>query len=343
MYKLFTFILLCLSVTISIQGNALTSDSIQKNTYLYAVKKKDSLYMDRYELPSYKDKKKACIMFVFGGGFVGGSRDRKDYISYFKHLANKGYSVVSIDYRLGLKKVAEQAKKEKEKGVEPKKTGALEFLSIFDNTISMAVEDLFDATNYVIEHADEWNIDKDMIVASGSSAGAITVLHAEYNICNSKELSKKLPKDFNYAGIISFAGAIFSMEGDLKWAAQPSPIQLFHGDSDGNVPYDELRAKILGIKTKYGFFGSKHIAKQLDKMQYPYYFYDVERATHEIADSPMQKNLNEIDTFLDKFVRGKENLIINTKVQQPDKPLLKRKFSIKDYLVGNGIDGKKKE
>lgn len=297
-----------------------------------------------YDLPSIKGNK-PCLIFVFGGGFVAGTRDQKSQIPFFKELANYGYKVISIDYRLGLKKAgeiaAQKAKIEKETGIKQKKSSPKDFLNTFNGTIEMAVEDLFDATNYVLEHADEWNIDKNMIVACGSSAGAITVLHGEYNISNKTALAKKLPTDFNYAGVISFAGAIFSMQGDLKWRNTPTPILFFHGDSDKNVPYDQLRVKILGIKTKYGFFGSKHIAKQLDKMKSPYYFYSVERAAHEISGSPMSKNTNEIKTFLDKFVKNKEKLIINTEVQQLDKPELKKKFGIKDYLEGNGLGAKK--
>ncbi|MDR1524506.1 MAG: alpha/beta hydrolase, partial [Tannerella sp.] len=48
-------------------------------------------------------------------------------------------------------------------------------VSVMDSSIHMAVEDLFDATGYVITHAAEWQIDPGKIISCGSSAGAITV------------------------------------------------------------------------------------------------------------------------------------------------------------------------
>lgn len=324
-----------------------TISNVKKTTEIYSIKGSDTLRLDRYELPSV-EKEKPCIVFMFGGGFVAGTRDRKDYIPFFNHLAEKGYTVASIDYRLGLKKAgiakALQDRKDKENGVKPKKSGAKDFLKLFDSTINMAVEDLYDATNYIITHAGEWKINKNMIIACGSSAGAISVLHGEYYISNKADMAKSLPDDFNYAGIISFAGAIFSMNGDLKWKEKPAPMLLFHGDADMNVPYDKARVKILGIfPLKYGFWGSKHIAGQMDKMKNPYYFYDVENANHVMADSPMKNNWNEIDTFLNKFVEGKQKLSVNNKVKQIDKPDVKKNFGIKDYLKGNNLDGKAKK
>lgn len=78
-------------------------------------------------------------------------------------------------------------------------------------TLAMATGDLYDATAYVCDHASAWSVDKTRIVASGSSAGAITVLMGEYGICNGHPLARqKLPQDFNYAGVISYAGAILT-------------------------------------------------------------------------------------------------------------------------------------
>ena len=51
------------------------------------------------------------------------------------------------------------------------------------------MEDLFDATSYVLKHAEDWNIDKDRIVIFGGSAGATNSLVAEYNVANETELA----------------------------------------------------------------------------------------------------------------------------------------------------------
>lgn len=292
---------------------------IDKQTFVYSVKEGDTLRLDKYD-SFVRTEKKPCIIYMFGGGFYSGNRDRADYIPYFNQLVENGYVVVSIDYRLGFRKA-------KDKLAGNPDIQAL--ASLLGNTVSMAVEDLFDATAFVLSNADDWGVDKNLIVANGSSAGAISVLQAEYEICNKSELARKLPDGFNYAGVMSFAGAIFSMNGDLKWAQKPAPILFFHGDADSNVPYDKIELMTLG------FYGSKHICLQLDDLKAPYYFYDIENAAHEIARLPMELNLNEIMTFLDKFVKKKENLAIYSKVRQLDKPEVNKDFEIFDYIKSN--------
>lgn len=307
--------LLCITPCYGAERN----DSILKNTFLYAIKGTDSLYLDKYELPeATASSKKPCMIFVFGGGFTHGQRDKKEYVTYFKHLVEKGYVVASIDYRLGLKNA------QKEKGLNAEK-----FISLFKESINMATEDLYDATRYILSYAEEWNIDSTAVITTGSSAGAITVLHAEYGICNKSGLSKRLPAGFNYAGVIACAGAIFTETGGLNWKNNPSPILMFHGDTDKNVPYDKIKILQLGL------YGSKYIAGQLNRMPSPYYFYDIENAGHEMAVRPLIKNHNEIDTFLDDFVKNKRPLIIHEKIQQLDKPLTIKNFSIQDYIKAN--------
>ncbi len=293
------------------------NNEIEKQTYIYSVKGTDTLRLDKYDLPSISTPK-PCIIFMFGGGFVGGIRDSEYQVRYFDNLVNKGYTVVSIDYRLGLKNIGKAGQ------IDP-----LRFTALLNNSISIAVEDLFDATTFITNHAKDWNINSEMIIANGSSAGAISVLHGEYAICNKEKVAERLPKGFNYAGIISFAGAIFSTDGDLKWSNKPAPIQIFHGDADSNVPYDKLEL------FRFGFYGSKHISKQLEKIDSPHFFYQVENAAHEIASSPMTSNLKEIQTFLDKLVINKEPLIINTKVKQIGKSEMKKNFELMDYIKTN--------
>ena len=307
-------IILFLSLLVSI--GIFANDGIDKQTFTYSVKDNNTLQLDKYSLTNKTiTGAKPCIIFMFGGGFVNGKRDDNSYVEYFKKLVNKGY-IVSIDYRLGMKNAGSQMDQ-------------MRFVVTLNNSISMAVEDLFDATAFVIKNAEEWNIDKNAIIANGSSAGAISVLQGAYNISNKTKLTHALPDNFNYAGIIAFAGAIFSMNGDLKWENAPAPIQMFHGDADSNVPYDKI--EIL----KFGFYGSKHIAEQLDELNYPYYFYKVENAAHEIAGDPMIDNLNDIYAFIDRLVLDKKQLIINTGSKQIGKLEMKKNFELEDYMKSN--------
>lgn len=265
----------------------LHSDGILKETILFSTKGSDSLFFDKYTIPGIEGKR-GCMMFAFGGGFKWGDRDNKGYIPYFHFLASQGYCVVSIDYRLGLRNPGENKSLKK--------------------AIDIAVEDLFDATSYVLKHAEEWNIDKNMILAGGSSAGAIAALQAEYEICNRTGLTSRLPEGFNYAGIISFAGAILDGEGDLTWKQAPCPIQMFHGDKDNLVPYNTIK------NNTGGFYGPEYITGKLDELHSPYWLYTAKGGGHEQAEVPMNFNREEIISFLNKLVKQKHRLFIKTEI-----------------------------
>lgn len=208
-------------------------------------------------------KKKPAIIFSFGGGFVSGNRDKPHYQQWIKQLNDNGYPVFSIDYRLGLKG-------QSVKGV--KMIGAIK------HSIYIGVEDLYSATDYILKHAVEFGVQPDNLVISGSSAGAIIALQAEYNLCNGYAPSSMLPSDFRYAGVISFSGAIFSTHGKVKYASVPAPQLLLHGTADRVVTYKSIRVFNLGL------FGSSKIAHRLDKKGYPYTIVRYVDHTHDIAD-----------------------------------------------------------
>lgn len=222
---------------------------IAKYTDLYAVKGADSLFLDRYTAVSVEQNDaRPCLVFVFGGGFIAGERDAEKYLRSF------------ITWLIRVRRGIDRLPPGFEAGRRFGDLSPENMMLGMARTISMAVEDLYDATAFIVDKADEWGIDSSQIVACGSSAGAITVLHGEYALCNASPLVRHLPAGFRYAGIVSFAGAIFEMGEELVWASQPAPMMLFHGDADANVPYNVIR------ESGVGFFGSKYIAGQLRTM-----------------------------------------------------------------------------
>lgn len=286
----------------------------ERHTELFAVRGADSLYLDHYRADGAAGAKRPCMIFVFGGGFAYGNRDAEMYMPFFEHMTSRGCDVVSIDYRLGMKNAAQAS--------------FAEFVPMLVRTLEMATEDLYSATAYVLGRAGEWGIDPSRIVACGSSAGAITVLQGEYGICNGAAAAI-LPQGFNYAGVISFAGAIFSIGGGLVWPTPPAPIMLFHGDADSNVPYAALTMEGAGI------FGSRIIAESLRAAASPYWFYSVENARHEMAELPMTDNIAEIDGFMRRFVEQREPLMITTDVVRIGAPVLDKALSIADFIRTN--------
>ena len=74
----------------------------EKETYLYAEKDSSKLYLDVY-VPEVQNEQQACLFFVFGGGFIGGKRDDSQVQQIKKHFTDKGFVVIAIDYRLGMR------------------------------------------------------------------------------------------------------------------------------------------------------------------------------------------------------------------------------------------------
>ena len=193
----------------------------------------------------------------------------------------------------------------------------------------MCIRDRYDATSFVAGKSAEWGIDPARIVACGSSAGAITVLQGAYFIANENPLTAKLPDGFDYAGVISFAGAVVDMADDLTWKRAPAPIMLFHGDADSNVPYGALRMGGAGI------FGSDYIARQLSDMKSPYYFYSVEGADHALATVPMNNYRDAIDQFLTQQVGERLPAMIDTKERFTNASPGGKTFTAEDYIRSN--------
>ena len=309
MKRLLTIVALLISV-------ATTAQEVVRTTHHYATHDGYELLLDRYDTTTPNEERRPCMIFAFGGGFKQGSRDNEMYISYLERLATEGIVAVSIDYRLGLK-------------VYPPTGGKVSMVKALANAVNVAVEDLYGATNYIIANAEAWNIDPELIMISGSSAGAITVLQAEWMRSNGDRMAEVLPEGFRYAGVVSCAGAIFSTKGKPKFKHEAAPMLLFHGTSDSNVPYH--KSSIAGI----GFFGSKHIAKQLDKVLSPYYFYSAEYVTHTLAATPFIDQQELILQFINDYVLRGRKLYIEAQIIDPTIPQRPTRFTPMDYIRTN--------
>lgn len=279
------------------------NSDITKQTFVYAKKDTVTLDLDVYSKHDFMSiGKHPCVMFVFGGAFIGGQRNDTIYNRYFNSLTEHGIVVVPISYRLGLK-------------------GA-QHLSIMNtkplvDAIDMAVDDVYDATNWLLQNADELNIDPSKIILSGSSSGAITVLQSDYYKRNQNAQAGKLPPLFEYAGVIAFSGAVFSLDWGLEYKTAPAPMMLFHGTADKIVPYEKI-----GFLNK-GLFGSAWIAKIATKNSYPFYFESEVDLGHEVSVIPMYTKLPDILNFIDTFIMQKKPYQMQISFKDPDiKPML---------------------
>ena len=298
-----TLILLALAIGAALlnSGNAAAQTIEPDGTYMFVQRDTCELFMDVYNpkrgsQTTFQGKKKPTILFMFGGGFIRGTRDNKDYHSWFSQMTANGYRVISIDYRLGLKG--------------SKKVGVAQ-VNVLDKAIHMVVEDLFSATNFIIENAEQLGVDPANIVISGSSAGAISAMQAEYELANRTSWAQVLPEGFRYAGVMSFAGAILSREGKVDYATAPCPTLMLHGTADKVVPYKQIKL------FKLGFFGGGKLSERFQKFGYNYNMYHYLDNGHEVAGA-MDRTVDLQTAFLENNVMLGQKRTIEAWISDPD-------------------------
>lgn len=240
-----------------------------QDRYQFAQRDTLALNLNIYEATpgsetTFQGQEKPLILFVVGGGFVTMAYGEYVY-DWFDTLNANGYTVISVDYRQGMKGY--------KKG--PGLSGLLKASDQFSLSQQMAVEDLFAAVQFLIDKREELGVNPDNIVLAGSSAGAITVLAAEYELVNGRV--EGLPEGFNFRGVMSFAGGIISTSGSPDYPAKPCPTLLLHGTADGAVAYKKMGALGRGI------WGSDSLADKLKKVGADYCIYRYLNRTHDVA------------------------------------------------------------
>ena len=265
--------------------------------YTFAQRDTCELKLDIYR-PSEAAQGKPAVMFVFGGGFISGARNDKYLVDFYNKLTENGYPVVAVDYRLGMKGVK----------VGNGLSGAFKASKAFYHAQEVGVEDVFSAVAYLREHP-ELGIDTDNLVVAGNSAGAIISLASEYAVISGK---CDIP-DFNFKGVMSFAGAIISTSGAPKFKTQPCPILMLHGTADQAVNYKSFAA--FG----HGIWGSDYIARKLALKEYPHTIYRYEGRTHDIA-AYMLVAWPQVLSFLQNDVEKGTPRFIDATIDDPSLP-----------------------
>lgn len=276
----------------------------------FAARDTCELSMDVY-FPNDTLEKHPCVVFVYGGGFVQNNQRAKGNVAFCRRMAEAGYVTFATDYRLGLKGV--------------KSKNVLGMADNLDKAIQLSTEDLFSAVQYLITYADEYGIDPSQIILIGSSAGAITVLQADYELGNRTALAAAMPEGFRFAGVVSFSGAIFSRKGKCVWSVQPpAPTLFFHGTSDELVTYDKIQF------FKMGFFGTNALVERFEKFDYPYMCIRFENRFHEVA-AFMNICISQTIGFIEQYVFQKKNWQVDISVTDPDMDIAKPwSFTAKD-------------
>ncbi|MFI5149276.1 MAG: T9SS type A sorting domain-containing protein [Bacteroidia bacterium] len=192
-----------------------------------------NLTLDLYQPTGDTAMKRPLIIWVHGGSFVGGTSADYDVTSLSQHFAKKGYVCASINYRVG--------------------TASFDSVGLIPAVVR-AVQDLKASIRFFYKDratVNAYKIDTNNIFIGGSSAGAITVLHAQYMKLTCEVNAWITPSNLaalggldGYSGnqcysskvngVIDLCGAL-ARYGYLK--AGDLPLCSMHGTSDATVPY----------------------------------------------------------------------------------------------------------
>lgn len=253
-----------------------------QENYIFAERDTCRLSMDLYRPTSAANG--ITAIYVFGGGFVQGSMRQSDNVAFYGELQKRGFAVIAIDYRLGLKGV--------------RNVGLFNPMPPF-RAVNIATEDLASAIGYIIENATLLGVDTAKIAVIGSSAGAITALQMQYELSNRSSVVDAIPESFGFKAVVSLAGAVFSTKGTPKYPRATCPTLLMHGTEDKVVNYNKIQ--LLNI----GMFGTSALVKQLKKHNNAFMSIRFEGSKHEVAEFPRTYCPQLIADFITDAVAGK--------------------------------------
>lgn len=236
-----------------------------KETFAF-VERDSTLYLDVWH-PAQPRPDSACVIAVFGGGFVVGERDDELQTKIAKELTNRGFVVVSPDYRLALKDTA----------LVKRHSGLLNMNDLFQEVIDMATEDCAAACAYVIGHAKQLGVNPQRIVLTGCSAGAISVLQLDYCRANSLPQAAALPQGWKPAAVVPYSGAVMC-KGKPKYKTPPAHTMIMHGTKDKIVAYKKFPPVL-----SHALYGGDTMFKRMKKQGFPVWIVRYEGIGHEVA------------------------------------------------------------
>ena len=302
--KSFPCFILCalIGTFVCLTATASHPDRLDCATYKY-VERDSFLCLDVYK-PETPRADKAAVMMAFGGGFFSGERNNYIMKDWARALTEHGFTVISIDYRLGFKDSA---------AVESHRR-LLQLPDLFKYCIDIAVQDCAAAVAWVHSNAGMLGIDPSKLILTGSSAGAITVLQLDYCRANSLPQASALPAGWKPAAVIPYSGGVMCRDSKLKYATDPAPTMLLHGKKDRIVTY-----KSIGLPFGEKMHGGKKMDKALNRQDIPHWFIRFDDIGHEVANW-LPGSIDLFCTFVDLTLAGRTPTLDATMTDSELKP-----------------------
>lgn len=193
---------------------------VQTNKEYSQIKNK-KLLLDVYQPKNDTTPERAAIIWVHGGGFFYGNKERMQL--YAKKFAQKGFVSVSINYQLGEKDLGDP--------------NGISVPSLIKKPIVIqAQHDAQTAVRWLKAHAKDYHINPDLIFIGGESAGGIVAILVGYNSENApqREYSEYSPR---VAGVVSISGI-----SDPKYiSGEDPPLIMFHGENDPIIRFSDVK------------------------------------------------------------------------------------------------------
>ncbi len=193
----------------------------------------------------------ATIVFAHGGGWISGSRNQPNNVSWCRFLADRGFSVASIDYRFA-----------------------------YTNKMANIIDDFSAAVGYIRENAETLGLSRKLVLMGLSAGGHLALCHAAFNTFSQDKIAKKAmegvcgvvayyspsdlkdlfsPEDKSFFARFSAGTAMksfprFDEESYEKYSPVNSftkhmvPVMAVHGRLDETVPYASSVKMIKKLK-----------------------------------------------------------------------------------------------
>ncbi|MFI5171696.1 MAG: T9SS type A sorting domain-containing protein [Chitinophagales bacterium] len=242
-----------------------------------------SLTLDIYRPKTSIDTmaKKPLVMFVHGGGLVGGNKDSEGAVELGYLYARAGYVYSSIDYRIGWNN-----------GDDETDCGG-DTVDLYRATYR-AVQDVRAAFRFLKANAAVYGIDTNFIIVEGNSAGSRLVMLAAYATQDDYDqqfydelgsidtaVNELGNYNFNPIALITEAAGIEMPEILLR---KEIPSLFFHGTCDSIVPYFAGPTFFCTEPFVYPYlYGSWEITEMIKEEGRIYQFYTGEGAGHDVA------------------------------------------------------------
>ncbi len=134
---------------------------LKRDRFIFAVSGSKQLYLDRYTHRDSTEKlsAKPVFIFLYEDNLTGDDQPH----SLYSQLTENGYSLVTIHCQRDTRTMDSLA-------------GKKDTIQLYLDALQEKAGDLYAATRYILDHAQNWNIDPGQVIIGGNSLTSTTWL-----------------------------------------------------------------------------------------------------------------------------------------------------------------------